>query len=217
MLPTTDDDFLRKVKAALDERELTLANLCVDGAHLWEKDPDLREQNHQNALAALKAAEVLGARTVRIDAGGREETWDDGQFDFVVERYREYVKRAEDNGYRMGPENHWGPERVPANQRQLQEAVDSPAFGLLLHLGNWRGADAERGDQLAAQWAMHTHIPYAEAMGDLEARLAPLRDAGYQGYWGIEHHSARDEYAEVGVQVARVRQVLDRWRSDGVA
>ncbi len=44
-LPTIEDDFLKKLKAALDEREMVLANLCVDGPHIWEDDPDEREKN----------------------------------------------------------------------------------------------------------------------------------------------------------------------------
>jgi hypothetical protein len=35
-----------------------------------------------------------------------------------------------------------------------------------------------------------------------------LVSAGYDGYWGIEHHSGKNEYAEVGWQLAEVRRVL---------
>ncbi len=39
-----------------------------------------------------------------------------------------------------------------------------------------------------------------------------LRDAGYQGYYSVEHHSAKDEYSEVAIQIVNVRRVLERWR-----
>ena len=39
-LPTLEDDFIGKVRAALDANGLELANLCVDGPHLWMDDPD---------------------------------------------------------------------------------------------------------------------------------------------------------------------------------
>jgi sugar phosphate isomerase/epimerase len=39
-----------------------------------------------------------------------------------------------------------------------------------------------------------------------------LRDAGYRGYYSVEHHSAKDEYSEVGIQLALVRDVLQKWR-----
>jgi len=36
-----------------------------------------------------------------------------------------------------------------------------------------------------------------------------------QGYWCVEHHSGKNEYPEVGIQVAKVRDVLERWRIRG--
>jgi sugar phosphate isomerase/epimerase len=212
MLLSTAEDYLRKVREALDERELTLVNLCVDGAHIWEPEEQAREHNHENALAALRAAEILGARTVRIDAGGRNLTFDDGQFDCVVERYREYAQRAHDHGFRVGPESHWGPETVPANMLDIIAAVDSPAFGVLLHFGNWQGPDAAEGDRLVAPYAMHTHVAWNIVTTCLAEKMELLRAAQYTGYWGVEHHTGQHEYAEVAIQVARVRDVLERWR-----
>lgn len=211
-LASTEPDYLAKVREALDERELTLVNLCVDGAHIWEDDPDAREHNHQNALAHLKAAEILGAKTVRIDAGGRDETFTNEQFDLMIQRYREYAKRAADNGYKIGPENHWGPERVPANMQRICQAVASPAFGVLLHFTNWQGENSERGDEFIAPFVMHTHIAWNVTEGPLRSKLELLRVTGYQGFYGIEHHTGQNEYAEVAVQIARVRDILERWR-----
>jgi sugar phosphate isomerase/epimerase len=207
MLPSMESDDIRNVRRALDERGLELANLCVDGAHIWEDDLDKREANHRNALAALDAAEILGAKSVRIDAGGAHDarTFTAEQMDLIVSRYREWARRAGDGGYRVGPENHWGAEVVPENMVAICRAVDHPAFGVLLH---FRG---DAGDRLMAPWAMHTHLAWEITEGPLEASMGMLRDAGYQGYWGIEHHTGRDEYAEVAVQVARVRAVLGRW------
>jgi hypothetical protein len=37
-----------------------------------------------------------------------------------------------------------------------------------------------------------------------------LRDAGHQGYYSVEHHTGKDEYAEVATQLARVRAVFER-------
>ena len=205
MLTSTDDDYLAKVKAGLDERELTLVNLCVDGAHIWEDDPDVREHNYRNALAHLHAAEVLGARTIRIDAGVRVDSFTAEQFEWIVKRYKEYAQRAHDNGYKAGPENHWGAEAVPENMKRICEAVDHPGFGMLLH---FRG---NAGDALMAPWAMHTHISWEISEHSLAASLTMLRDTGYQGCYGVEHHTGKNEYTEVAVQVARVRDLLSRW------
>jgi hypothetical protein len=208
MLQDTGEDALRKAKEALDERGLTLVNLCVDQAHIWEEDPAQRAKNYQNALAHLHAGEVLGAKTVRIDAGGAGEKFTSEQFDLIVKRYKEYAQRAYDNGYRCGPENHWGPEVVPENMVRICEAVDHPGFGVLLH---FRGT-AE--DVLMAPWAMHTHISWDISENTLDKSLGMLREAGYQGAWGVEHHSAQHEYARVAVQLAKVRELLERWKAE---
>ena len=214
-LASTEEDYLKKVRDALDERELVLADLCVDQAHLWEPDSEAREGNYQNALAHLRAAEILGAKFVRIDAGGREEVWTEEAFDYIVKRYKEYGQRAYDNGYKVGAENHWGPESVWANMKKLYEAVDHPGFGVSCHIGGWRGADAEEADRLAAPWVLHTHFPWNITETCLAEKMAILRDAGYEGYYSVEHHTGENEYPEVAIQVARVRDVLDRWRLEG--
>jgi len=204
MIPNLEPDFLEKVKAGLQERGLALVNLCVDGPHIWEDDPAAREQHHANALEFLNAAQFLGARTIRIDAGGRGESFTEEQFDLVVRRFREYAQVAHDNGFKVGPENHWGPEVQPETMVRICRAVDHPGFGVLLHL---RG---NPGDALIAPYAMHTHLSYDIVMNHLEASASLLQASGYQGSWSVEHHSGKNEYAEVAVQLARVRAFLSQ-------
>jgi sugar phosphate isomerase/epimerase len=210
MLASTDDDYLAKVKRALAERELALVNLCVDGPHLWEDDRAKREEHERSALRYLEVAETLGAKTLRIDAGGRDDQWTSEQLDYIVSRYQEYARLAHERGFKVGPENHWGAEVLPQNMKQLCEAVDHPAFGVLLH---FRGNE---GDALMAPWAMHTHITFDLAQHGLEESMQMLRAAGYQGCWSVEHHSGTNEYSEVAIQLAKVRDVLARWELDGV-
>lgn len=214
-LRSTEPDYLAAVRDGLDERELELADLCVDKAHVWDDDADVRAGNYQNALAHLRAAVTLGARFVRIDAGSRRDQWSEAEFDHIVGRFREYARFAHDNGFKVGAENHWGPEKAWPNLKRLFEAVDHPAFGLSIHIGGWAGSQAEKdeADRLAAPWTCHTHFPWNVTEGPLEEKMANLRDAGYAGYYSVEHHSAMHEYAEVGVQIARVRDVLARWRT----
>ena len=214
-LPNTEESFVRKIREALDEREMVLADLCVDQANVWEDDPAAREKNYQNALAHLKAAPILGARFVRIDAGCRRDNWTNQEFDHIVKRYKEYARFAQDHGFKVGAENHWGAEKFWPNLKKLYEAVGHPAFGLSIHIGGWGGSEEEkaRADREAAPWTCHTHIPWNITEGPLEEKLKTLWDAGYQGYYSIEHHTAKNEYSEVAVQLAKVRNVLDRLKS----
>ncbi len=208
MFKGTDEAYLTKVKDGLEERELELANLCVDGAHIWEADAEARDKNYRNAMAYLNAARVLNAKTVRIDAGGHDERYSNEQLDHIVMRYREYAQIAYDHGFKVGPENHWGTEVDPDNMKQICEAVDHPGFGVLVH---FKGT----GEEKFAQWAMHTHITYELSTSpQLEEKLNLLRKIGYDGYWSVEHHSGKNEYSEVAVQLAIVRDKLRKWESE---
>ena len=65
-------DYLKKIRRFMDDRQLTLANLCVDGPVLWDDDPDKRAANRLTMLRYIEAAGILGARTIRIDFGGND-------------------------------------------------------------------------------------------------------------------------------------------------
>ena len=92
-------------------------------------------------------------------------------------------------------------------QRELFQRVNSPAYGMLLHLGNWdldEGETADNNNLLAAPMAVHTHVNYEHAHR-AETYLPLMREAGYQGLWGLEHHSGEDEYKKVARQLAEIR------------
>ncbi|MHB9023235.1 MAG: sugar phosphate isomerase/epimerase family protein [Armatimonadota bacterium] len=216
MLPTTDPDFIRKVREAMDEKEMCLANLCVDGAHVWDADPTERERLYRNALDYLRAAVILGALTVRMDVGVREDDISEEAFEYVVSRYREYAAFAADHGFKVGPETHWGASLRLENQTKIREAVNHPAYGLLLHIGHWSAGDEAFNDAAVAGWTMHTHVDARIAASCLEERMRILRDAGYTGYWGVEHHSAKHEYAEVAWQMSEVQRVLAKWSGEAI-
>ncbi len=203
-----DPGFQRKLITALRDREMIVANYHVDGCHLWEDDPAMRNHHRQIALRHLDFAAKIGAKTVRIDAGGTGKAWKAEQFDYIVSTFKEYCRIAADAGFRVGPESHWGPELVPDNMERLARAVDHPAFGILLHIGHWEDAPEEDGDRRLAPWAFHTHVDARITRTRLAAAMKLLLDAGYDGYWGVEHHSGKNEYAEVEYQIAEVRRAL---------
>ena len=172
-LTSTDEPYLRKIREALDEREIVLADLCTDGTYIWDNKPEVREKNYRNALRHLKAAEILGARFMRLDSGGVDPTWTDEQFDHIVNRYKEYAKWAHERGFKVGAENHWGAEKVWANLQTLYRAVDHPAFGLSIHVNaSWAGTQEEKdaADRAVAPWVSHTHLDFGLTTGLAAAR-----------------------------------------------
>jgi sugar phosphate isomerase/epimerase len=226
-LTSTQDDYLKKVREALDERELVLACLTCDGCHIWDPDAEIRKKYYASAMAHLKAGKILGAQFVRIDAGGPRgvdraspaaKQWTDEMFDGIAKRYQEYAQYAYDNGFKMGPENHSGPEGVWPNMQKLYKAMNNhPGFGLSVHMSQWQGTPEEkdRADKESAPWVSTVHFGYDTCETRLVEKMNLLRDAGYKGYWIVEHHGGTNEYAEVALQVAHVRAVLESWRTGG--
>lgn len=210
-LPTLEEDFLKKIRAELDRRELTLANLCVDGPHLWADDPEERQAHKTKMLEYLRAAKLLGAQTVRVDFGGTDgHTMPEEAFDFIVKTYREYCDFCGGEGMRVGPENHWGWDRVPEYLEKVKAAVDHPAYGHLYHFGNFYD-EQERGEKLVLTYAMHTHVP-ANSVPFAKGIIRDLAAAGYKGVFSVEHHSGVLEEERVEWQLACVRGMIAELR-----
>ncbi len=210
LIGTDDEAYIRKIRQQADAREIRVVNYHVDGVHLWEDSADLRSQNRQKALHHLKLASILGAQTIRFDTGGKIGNATAEQMDYLSKTYLEYAKIADGFGSAVGPENHWGLSLYASNMTALANAVNHPGYGILLHLGHWEDCSAEVGDRVMAPWAIHTHVDANVTRNHLAARMQILIDAGYKGYWGVEHHSTTNEYAEVEYQIAEVKRVLAR-------
>ncbi|MEX3619900.1 sugar phosphate isomerase/epimerase family protein [Paenibacillus glucanolyticus] len=206
-----DESYIRKIREALDEKEMRVVNFAVDGAHLWDPDPDIRQKLYENALVHLDAAEILGAETVRIDTGGsyqESEPMSDEQFEYTVKRYQEYADRAAERGYLIGPENHMGASLLPREMKRIAEEVDHPAFGFLLHLGRWK-ADETAGDEMVAPWAVHTHFDARMVLlPDAEDKVRSLLAGGYRGYWGVEYNALGNQYVEMEWMIGAVKRIV---------
>jgi hypothetical protein len=203
---------LKKVRQAMDDRDLVCVNYHADGCHPWDPDPSVRERHSALADRHLFAAEILGAQTVRIDPGGPDRTWSDEEFDFIVAAYKKYATRAANAGYRVGPETHWGTANYPDEMLRLHSAVDMSSYGILLHMGKDTWTSQDDYDRALAPIAIHTHIDQRTCYERAETALTILLEAGYTGALGVEHHSGKNEFAEVEAQIGLVRRALSHIR-----
>jgi sugar phosphate isomerase/epimerase len=202
------DAFQQTVLRAVRERGLSVVNYHADHCHVWEEDATKRAANRALAERHIAFAEMLGARTIRIDPGGRERRWSQEAFDTIASTYRTWARRAHDLGYRIGPETHWGAGDHVDNQLQLHKAVDSPGYGILLHMGKPNEMSPDAFDRALAPYAMHTHLPQQTCEERLATALQILKEANYTGVLGVEHHSGKNELAEVAHQLSAVRRAL---------
>ncbi len=205
-LPSLDTDDVRKIRREMDRRGLALANLCVDGPTPWAADPDQRQENHRKMLRYIEVAELLGARTIRIDFGGQTgDLMTDETFELIVKRYRTYCGICHELGMIIGPENHFGFDRDPDNLRKVRDAVDHPAYGHLLHFGNLPDFMHQMDELLPT--VMHTHVA-ADSLPEAKEIIRRLLAAGYNGALSIEHHTADLELERVEWQLATLRAIL---------
>jgi sugar phosphate isomerase/epimerase len=207
LITSYEDDYIATLKQNIDERGLTVVNLCCDGAHIWDNDPEIMKKNEETAWNCLKLAEKIGAKTIRIDVGVREETFSDKQLDYVSKKYREYCKRASEFGAKLGTENHWGATQFLSNIEKIFDAVNEGNFGLLLHLGNWNEGDKDANDLKMIKKAMHMHINFEHCI-EADRVLPPLKEGGYPGCWSVESHRSTNEYNNVAFQLAQVKRVI---------
>lgn len=206
-LPTLDVDFLKNIRASMDAKCVKLANLCVDGPHLWVDEADKRVEHKKQMFEYIKAAEILGAQTIRIDFGGSEGyTMSDEAFEYIVTTFKEYCAICYDLGMKIGPENHWGWDRVPEYLKKVKEAVNSPAYGHLFHFDNFHD-NIELGREIATSYAMHTHIP-ANKVYDAKEFIINLVKADYKGTYSVEHHSGKLETERVEWQLGTLRSII---------
>jgi sugar phosphate isomerase/epimerase len=208
-----DVERLKKVRRAMDERDLVCVNYHADGCHPWEPDPETRQRHAELASRHLDAADILGARTVRIDTGGREREWTAEEFDYIANAFKGFAERAKNSGYLIGPETHWGATNYPDNMLKLHAAVGSSAFGILLHLGKDTWTSPDDYDRALAPIAIHTHVDQRTCYDRLDSALEILIESGYSGCLGVEHHSGKNELAEVEAQVGLVRRAVSHARS----
>ncbi len=185
-----EKDYLKEVCEAAGSVGLPWGTIACDGAHIYEEDEAARKVNRLLAYRYIDVAEFLGAAQVRIDAGGPEDM-PDAVFRIIAEGYEDVIGRAAERGIEVLTENHWGPTKNPDNVVKLMENIQG--LGLLFDTNNWVRDRREEAWERCAGYASATHIKTFvfdengwEPSVDLKKAVDILREAGYDGVWGIE-------------------------------
>lgn len=217
MLLSTDDDYIGRLDTALRQEGITVACLAVDGAQVWDADPEVREAQHRLALRYLHIARQLGVQTVRIDMGVMTPDITDEQFACLVTRYTEYATIASDYGFRVGPQTHQPASQVAANLTRLRTALSTSAFGVLLDVGRWLN-NPDESDREVAPYAMHVHFDraFVDLFDEpLLAKVRLLKQSGYQGCWSLEYRGGGNEYIEVAYDLSAVMRAVSLTSESG--
>lgn len=210
MMLSTDDDYIASVRDTLKEEGLTVACLNVDGADVWHDDPSIREQNYQKALVYLNIAREWGVQMLRIDMGIHTMEMSDEQFDFCVQRYKDYARFAQKHGFRVGPQTHQPASQNPNNLKKLNEAINEPAFGIVLNVSRWM-SDQDIGDAIVAPFTSHVQFDraFVDFSGvELLEKIQLFNENKYQGCWSLEFRGGADEYIEVEHDLVTLRRAV---------
>ncbi len=212
-LPPQDDEYLTRVKRAADAVGLPFGCVAVDGAHIYEETEEARKANRALAYRWLEICGKLGAKQIRIDAGGPAEM-PDHVFAVIIDGYKDLIARAKSKGIELLIENHWGPSNIPENLMKILKAA--PGLGLLFDTNNWKG-DKEKAWETFAPYARATHFKTFvfdeqgnETTVDIPKAVRILKETGYKGCWGIEScPQDGDEYAGVRKTIALLRRLVE--------
>ena len=212
-LSKAEERYLTKVKDAADAVEMPFGLIAVDGAHVYEGEPQKRNENRARAYRWLDVARHLGARQIRIDSGGPEVMTSE-IFKVIEEGYQDLIERATRYNIEVVVENHLGPTLLPENILTLVQSIDG--LGLLLDTQNWKPGKKAEGLRDCAKYATAVHVKTLkwddqgnEIMTNPPAAIRSLQDAGYSGCWGIEScPEDGDEYGAARRSVALLRKLV---------
>ncbi len=212
-LSEAEEAYVLRVRQAADEAGMPFGNIALDGAHIYDADPAKMRANRGRRYRWLNIAEKLGARQIRIDAGGPENMPAD-VFGKIVSGYRDIIDLARPRGIEIVVENHWGPTLLPDNVIRLLKGIEG--LGYLFDTFNWRPDKKADGRRRCARYATACHIKPLEwdANGnevgeDIAGAIDLLQLAGYSGAWGIESTPKDgDEYGAAKKSIALLKKLV---------
>jgi sugar phosphate isomerase/epimerase len=197
------DQKLASLKSVLDDAGLAVSAIA---SPIGKVDVALPVDHEVERLTrALRAADVLGARYVRIFSFYYEGRAPEDVRDAVLERMAALARRAEGTGVTLLHENEkeiYGD--VPTRILDIVEAVGSPALKLAWDPANFvqvgvkpftegygllrpHVAYLQIKDALAASGRV---VPAGEGDGEVLQTVEALRDSGYVGFASLEPHLA---------------------------
>ncbi|MDT0461873.1 sugar phosphate isomerase/epimerase family protein [Streptomyces gibsoniae] len=200
-----EPEFARVVTAVEDARLRVVAVDSRIGGWSRAADGDFAADLDELRVLASRCR-TLGTRHVRIMSYPSGALGEPAWRAAVIRRIKVLTEHAERAGLVLLHENcaGWAGTR-PGRMRELLEAVDSPALGLLFDIGNGIAYDYSAYAVLreVVEWVRHVHVKDAEGPatapayrlpGQGHARVADclrlLLDSGYTGALSIEPHLA---------------------------
>lgn len=214
-----DEAYLKELKSRASDLGVENVLIMIDQeGHLADEDDAKRTQSIENHYKWVEAAKFLGCHSIRVNAYATAKDPEEGKA-AAVDGLSRLTEFAEPYGIGIIVENHGGFSSNGVWLSDVMKQVNKPGCGTLPDFGNFciqRGPDGctEEYDRYKGVKEL---MPFAKGVsaksGEFDAdgncvetdyykMLKIVKDAGYQGYIGIESGSPTDE--EKAIRLTKV-------------
>ena len=221
-LPAAEQEYgLSGIRTLLDDNGIV--DLELEGIPYWWDDGPRRAESDRVRHSLLTAAEVLGARHIKVTPDGDDAPWDRGHW---AAKLAELAAQAYDAGTRLGLEFFpWSNIKTLHDGLRLVEDAGHDAAGVVIDVWHIERAHTPVADLASVplyriigvelndadpqvvgtlfEDTVHRRRYCGEGSFDLPGMITALRAAGWTGPWGVEILS--DEHRSLPV-----RDALDR-------
>jgi sugar phosphate isomerase/epimerase len=214
-----------------------IVHLELEGIPHWWSDGPRQPVSAQVRHSLLEAAEVLGARHIKVTPDGDDGPWDRDRW---AEKFAELAAQAQDAGARLGIEFFpWSNIKTLHDGLRLVADAGHDAGGVVIDvwhidrghtpisdlavvpLNRIIGVELNDADQQVVgtlfEDTVHRRRYCGEGAFDLPAMINALRSAGWNGQWGVEilsdEHRALPVDEALSRAAATARSVLGRART----
>ncbi len=202
-----DGQYLKEMNLRANDHGVAQLIIMVDGeGGLAELDKQKRNQAVENHYKWVTAAKTLGCHSIRVNAFGVGTAEDVGQA--AVEGLGSLATFAKDHEIDVIVENHGGYSSDGAWLAGVMQQVGMKNCGTLPDFGNFciKREAAKCIDEYDRYQGVTELMPYAKAVSakshdfndegdeihtDFLRMMKIVKDAGYQGYVGIEYEGSQ--------------------------
>ncbi len=153
-LPSTDDEYLAKFRAALDSAGVEFYTLLIDAGDITHPDPTERKKALAMIDDWIETAAQCGAERVRVIGGNAEPS--ESALHLSEAGFRKILTQADDYDIHVVTENWHQLLDQPDSVRTLLGRLDG-RVGLKLDFGNWPTGRKHQDLPLIADLAECTH------------------------------------------------------------
>jgi sugar phosphate isomerase/epimerase len=227
-LPAAEREYgLKGIRTMLDDNGIV--DLELEGIPYWWDDGPRREESDRIRHDLLRAAEVLGARHIKVTPDGDDGPWDPEHW---AAKFAELAAQAHDAGTRLGIEFFpWSNIKTLHDGLRLVEDAGHPTAGVVIDAWHIQRAHTPVTDLASVpvhriigvelndadpqvigtlyEDTVHRRRYCGQGVFDLTGIITALRTAGWTGPWGVEILS--EEHRSLPVQEA-LRKAADSAR-----